>query len=503
LKPLLIFAFTAAILHAEITYKIRLTSEERGRIIELSAEKYVAAVLAGESSVFRSDEALKAMAVAARTYAARLRGRHASDGFDFCTTTHCQRADVQGITSRFIHAAESTSGELLWFEGKPAFSVYARDCGGKAEAVEAVWADVQAPYLRIHPDPYCTHAHDNPWSWTAHSDEIAEALLQSSLRVPQSLRKITITSRTASGRAKTLRLDGATAIPVSAGSFRFAIGRVLGWNHLRSDFYDVIASDNDLIFRGRGEGHGIGLCQRGAEQMGLEGSTYREILAFYYPGTTIARAGAGLNWTRLGGKSVALFTTRPDQDRYILALAEDLKTRVGERLHTLAPREIMIRIYPDLETFRNATGEPGWVAAHCTGARIDLQPAAALRMHGILQETLSHELLHVFIESEAAPGLPVWFREGLTEWLAHRLSEPRPSRGGSMETQPPGTTPDDADFEQRRDRARAQNAYEAARYRVAELINHYGQDAVLDWLKRGLPAEVRNSSESTATTKSK
>jgi hypothetical protein len=60
-------------------------------IIKLSSEDYVAAVVTGESSVFQSAEALKAMAVAARTYAARMHGRHAEEGFDFCSTTHCQR----------------------------------------------------------------------------------------------------------------------------------------------------------------------------------------------------------------------------------------------------------------------------------------------------------------------------------------------------------------------------------------------------------------------------
>ncbi len=146
----------AGICGAQVTYKVRLTSNEGGRIVELPSEEYVAGVLAGESSVFRSDQALKAMAVAARTYAARLRGRHASEGFDFCATTHCQRVDLHGITPDLLRAAKDTSGELLWFEGKPALSVYTRDCGGRTESVEAVWPEVHAPYLISRSDPYCT-----------------------------------------------------------------------------------------------------------------------------------------------------------------------------------------------------------------------------------------------------------------------------------------------------------------------------------------------------------
>jgi hypothetical protein len=69
------------------------------------------------------------------------------------------------------------------------------------------------------------------------------------------------------------------------------------------------------------------------------------------------------------------------------------------------------RHYPTLDAFRNATGEPGWVAARTVGTRIDLQPAASSH------ETLHHELLHVLVETHAAPGLPVWFpKESWNGW---------------------------------------------------------------------------------------
>ena len=105
-------------------------------------EKYVlAAVLAGEASVFRSDEALKALAVAARTYAVRMRGRHAAEGFDLCATTHCQRIDLDNVTLRLQKMADATSGEMLWYRGKLAFTPYSLDCGGHTEDAAAVWPD--------------------------------------------------------------------------------------------------------------------------------------------------------------------------------------------------------------------------------------------------------------------------------------------------------------------------------------------------------------------------
>ena len=445
-----------------VTYKVSVG----GHVVELPAERYVAGVLTGESSVFRNEEALKAMAVAARTYAARMRGRHTNEGFDFCATTHCQRLDLDAVDVRVTKAAATTEGELLWFEGKPAFSVYSRDCGGRRE----VWPDLDTPYLQAARDPYCTPV---AWSWTAVPGPLMRALKASGLTVPEDLTGVAILDRTASGRAKTLALIGKNrSAPIAAGSFRFAVGRALGWNTLRSEFYEV----HGLSFRGKGQGHGVGLCQSGADAMAGAGKSYREILAFYYPGTQVSRTGAGVKWTRLAGEGVSLWTARPERDRKLLGAAE----RIRRELQLAGGWEV--RVYPDVETFRNATGEPGWVAAHTSGRRIDMQASASLR----------HEMLHGMVESRAVPGLPLWFREGLVEWLGN------PARNRDREG-----AADDTNIRQRQDRARAQRANDAARARVAALINRYGEATVMGWLERGLPAEVKNSSASNAATNSK
>ena len=108
------------------------------------------------------------------------------------------------------------------------------------------------------------------------------------------MRAITIRQRTDSSRAKPLDLEGdGRPVAISASSFRFAIGRTLGWNTLRSDRYEIENGDTRIHFAGTGEGHGVGLCQHGADDMGAEGYAYRDILAFYYPGTTVALTGSG------------------------------------------------------------------------------------------------------------------------------------------------------------------------------------------------------------------
>jgi stage II sporulation protein D len=463
--------------------------QESGQIVELPLERYVSGVLVGESSVFQSAEALKAMAVAARTYAVRMRGRHAADGYDFCTTTHCQRWEAAPPAARLEKAAADTAGELLWYQGNPALTLYSRDCGGKSE-------EGGESYLRAHDDPYCLRAGAPQWQWSGDPRQIAGALLAASLHTPRALDRVSIVARTASGRAQTLLLAGAgESVRISASSFHFALGQGIAWNAIRSDLYEVQSSGGRVMFQGRGSGNGVGLCQLGAERMGSEGYSYREILAFYYPGAPIGPATAAAKdvpWQRLAGQNITLLTTNPSQDGTVLASAERLLRAASERTGWPAPAHLDLYLYPDLDRFRNATGEPGWVAAYTTGTRVHLQPVSTLRSRGVLESTLKHELLHVLVESQAKADLPLWFREGIVEYLT-----------GASTAAGPAQIPSDADLRQTSDASRARKAYQEATHMVAELAHHYGETVVLDWVKRGVPAEVTNSSTSHAPTKSK
>jgi stage II sporulation protein D len=483
---------------APLTLKVQLHTAKETRVVEIPLERYVASVLAGESSVFQSADALKAMAVAARTYAVRMRGRHSSEGFDLCDTTHCQRSDLNAITPRLEKAALETSAELLWFKGRLAFTPYTRDCGGLTENAADVWPDLAAPYLVSHTDPYCKRTTPTPWRWNADATAVIQALYMSQLRTPKVIERISITQRTSSGRASVLTLAGENeSVRISASSFRFAMGRALGWNTMRSDRFEIHSSNRHFLVEGIGEGHGVGLCQRGAEQMGSAGNTYRQILAFYYPGAVIGPTAQGLSWQRLGGEVMTLVTTQPDQDRAVLTIAERQAKNLLQRERALAngsfPSGIELRVYPDLDTFRNATAEPGWVAAHTEGRVIHLQPLSVLRSRNALDSTLSHELLHVLVESQSAPNLPIWFREGYIGYLeGHRASIPAHLQSVS-----------DADLRQTQDPSKARRAYSDAASSVVYLVKIYGVSTVTDWVRRGLPAAVANASNNQAPVNSK
>jgi len=450
--------------------------------LELPLERYVAAVLAGESAVFRSDEAMKAMAVGVRTFAIRNRGRHAAEGFDFCSSTHCQRVDLDAVTPRLESVAAATQGELLWFGGKLAMAYYTADCGGHTEDAGSLWAGSGAPYLKGVEDEWCTRAGALAWQWSADPLAVAGALRRAQLHAPPAVERIDVAQRTSSGRARILILNGGgESVRISASTFRFAMGRELGWNTVRSERYDVLAANGHLLFQGSGAGHGVGLCQRGADEMGVAGRSYRDILSYYFPGTAVGITGRGLAWQRLGGESIALLTTQPGQDASVLSLAERQLREAARRTGLAPPAGVEIRVYPDVETFRNATGEPGWVAARTQGRRIELQPAALLRSRGVLERTMWHEVFHVLLEAQAVAGLPVWFREGLAEYLE------RPVAGVAA------GIPTDEELRQTSDSARARRAYAEAAGAVAALVRRYGEPVVLTWLRTGLPAGVRTA----------
>ena len=454
-------------------------------------EEYIAGVLAGETGNFKSDEALKAMSVAARTYAMHFGSRHAVDGFDFCDTTHCQDLRIAGIDTHLRKIADSTAGEILWYDGEPAAAYYAANCAGTSEDGRFILGndEAPAPYLHEHSDQYCVRHGSTQWRSEVSKRGLQRALAAEGIAVPGTLRSVAVLHRTPSGRVEFLRVTGGGSVTVSGLNFRAAIGRNLGWDRLKSNLYDVSDEGSFLVFHGRGSGHGVGLCQIGAEVMGEEGHSYREILAYYYPETKLGVSAQGTPWRQLSNEDVELLTTQPDRDRALLTLATRYVHNSEEStglVYRAAPR---LKIYATVAAFRNSTGEPGWVAASTRGRTIQLQPSDVLQRSGALESTIRHELLHMLIESYARPGTPLWFREGLVLYLAGS-NPPQPSalRGfGDVAALEKALRVPTSEEELRA-------AYGEACSRVAQLAQQHGKGALLDWLQSGLPNEVATTS---------
>src|SRR5574341_754774 len=281
--------------------RVHLVREDVTR--ELTLEDYVLGVMRAEGTMETEPEALKALAIAVRTFAIKNAGRHAQDGYDFCSTTHCQRfagapASVQAARAHparadaaIIDAVGRTESQvLLDVHGQLIDSYFGASCGGETADVAKLWGTSPATYLKGVRDEFCAsglHAH-----WT---DTIARADLLRALRsdsrtdVGNRLDQVIITRRDETGRAEFIMLDGEHRKIVRGWDFKIIVGRVLGWNVLKSSRFAVSRSGSNFIFRGSGFGHGLGLCQEGAHVMAARGVSYQRILEKYFPGTKVGR----------------------------------------------------------------------------------------------------------------------------------------------------------------------------------------------------------------------
>jgi len=469
--------------YIEAHFSLRVAARD-GRLLltaQVPLEDYTAAVLAGETGEFRNEEALKALAVTVRTYAAHFRGRHGGEGYDFCDTTHCQFPRWNGAGERFRAAAAATKGELLWFGGAPAAAHYHQNCGGKIAAGSEAWSGVRQPYLRAHADPYCMAGAPLRWESALTVADLDAALRAAGITPPAGWSTLEVAARTASGRVRLVRLGGGAFPPmtVAASSLRFAVGRALGWEMMRSDLYEVRGDGQKIIFAGRGAGHGVGLCQAGAEEMGREGKTYREILNFYYPGTSV-KSPTEEKWKKRESERFDLLSTQPEQDKSLLDLAEKILKENEAAAGWQIGSRLRLKVFPTLHSYRDTTGQAGWVAATTRGTTIRLQPLAVLKQKGVLESTLRHELFHVLVESRGRADLPLWFREGLVLVLSAPEEKDVPAEAMSDRRM-------EKILENPASREQMQQAYRAARLRVAQLILKFGRAAVLDWLSGGIP----------------
>jgi stage II sporulation protein D len=464
--------------------------------VTMPEEEYVAEVIAAEASDSWKDEALKAMAVAVRTYATRFRGAHEKDGFDFCDTTHCQVVRWNAKNPHARSAAEATQGEILQFDGAPARTYYHQNCGGMVASSNEMWPDIFATYLRGHTDPYCGVSGDLKWESTIALADLDASLRAAGFAPPRGWNEIAIAGRSASGRAQKLRLAGGAAddFLISASTFRYAVSRSLGWSKIRSELFEVRTEGDRAVFFGRGAGHGVGMCQTGAEEMAIEGKDYRAILDFYYPGTQLAKQPAAAQWQKRSSEHFEVETTAPEQDAMILPVAEKLLADEEKDLGWDILFRVQLRVFPTMDAYRDQTGQPGWVAASTRGHVIRLQPLATLKSKGVLGSTLQHELLHLLVEQKAHAGTPVWFREGLVLFLSN--SPANATANGTAHQAAGAMTIDQMEtiLEKSQKRDEMEKAYAAAQASVATLIHEHGKETVLGWLSRGIPRSITTDS---------
>src|SRR5262249_34061172 len=128
------------------------------------------------------------------------------------------------------------------------------------------------------------------------------------------LRRLRIASRDQSGRVARLTLDGLQPDEISGQDLRVAIGRTLGWQHVKSTAFELKERDTAYRFTGHGSGHGVGMCVIGSAQLAVEGRTADAILAQYFPGLTLSPMAAGSVETHEDAPSAAQAPARTIPD---------------------------------------------------------------------------------------------------------------------------------------------------------------------------------------------
>lgn len=288
----------------QVVVRVRVSPEQGGRILTLPLDAYVLGAVRAEllPRMLQDDRDdagrfLQVQAIVSRTYTIAHLNRHQAEGFDLCDSTHCQLyrgpTAAEHDADAAARAVAATAGQIVAFEGHPIQAVYHSNCGGHTTAAEFVWSGTPVAYLRPVPDWFCSRAANPRWEFTTDEQQLRRALnADARTSTGTRLDRIEIADRDAAGRATRVRLVGARNAVVKAEEFRTVMRQAFGAKSIRGTFFSVSRDANRFAFSGVGHGHGVGLCQTGAELRAKAGQSPATVLAHYYPGTTIESVAA-------------------------------------------------------------------------------------------------------------------------------------------------------------------------------------------------------------------
>lgn len=267
----------------------------------VALEEYLYGVVPNEMSPSWESEALKAQAVAARTFALHDIKKHAADGYDVCATTHCQVYRGSKSEHKETSAAvDRTAGEYLAYRGKAIVSLFHAASGGYTENSENVWGKHE-PYLRAVAD-YDQKCPDYQWTSKVTLGKLSSALGERAAKIGK-IRAIKLSKlssvpmkaqdRGVSGRVTTMVIEG------ERGSLSLKGTEVRSLLGLKSTRFDIDkrtfggSASEAITIHGYGAGHGLGMSQWGAKEMakkaGNKNGTYKKILSHYYHDTDLKK----------------------------------------------------------------------------------------------------------------------------------------------------------------------------------------------------------------------
>ena len=259
--------------------KLLIKPGAKTQIVEvLPLEEYLQGVLPYEMSYSWPLEALKAQAVAARTYTLKSIENTKNNSFDLYSDVRSQMYKGSAkVYDSVKQAVDATKGQVLKYDKKLFYTYYHANCGGHTDSPP--WLASAIKPLQGAKCGYCAHGAGATWKHTLSKETVNNFLKKN--KIAGTIKSVKIASKYPSGRAKDLKITTTkTTKNIPCNTFRVGVGST----KFKSCF---ITNINGLTFSGKGYGHGAGLCQEGAKGMAEAGKNYKDILKQYYPGANL------------------------------------------------------------------------------------------------------------------------------------------------------------------------------------------------------------------------
>ncbi len=254
--------------------------DQRIQVINiLSLEDYISGILAGEMNASWELSALKAQAIAARTYALFMKRNPRHLEYDLASGTQDQvYLGASAETPKTNQAVRETRGVYLSHNGKPIKAYFHSRCGGMTETADKVWNRHKPSHARV----ICPYCQRHPFTWEA---RISLFDFFRILEIPFTKAFQLFSERSPSGRVAELRvLANDKKLAFSSEQLR----QRFGYTRIKSTRFNWQVNGGEVKIEGIGAGHGVGMCQWGARYLAQVGKGHIQILKYYYPDSTLA-----------------------------------------------------------------------------------------------------------------------------------------------------------------------------------------------------------------------
>ncbi len=253
-------------------------------INEIDVEDYLKGVLPWESNPDWHRETLKAQAVVSRTYALFENIKNQEFPFTLSSDVGSQvyaGKSIERDTSN--QAVDETRGQILTYKGKIFSTFFHSTCGGMTTPAHYQLKVEPHPALKEIECPFCIGSKHFYWQGEFSVAEVQKLLAKKGISLP-AIQSIVPAEADRSGRPRFFIVNHAKgSLKIPANEFRLAVGP----DRMRSTRVNIQRSGDSFVFKGRGWGHGVGMCQFGAKRLAELGYRYTDILRYYYPGSEL------------------------------------------------------------------------------------------------------------------------------------------------------------------------------------------------------------------------